>query len=1108
MNDIVKCLITGLAICALTCAVVFAQTASTAQITGTVTDQSGAVLPGAEVTATQTDTGISRNALSNETGTYVLPNLPVGPYRLEVSLPGFRSYVRTGIVLQVNSNPVINVTLQVGQVSETVEVQANAALVETRSTGVGTVIENQRILELPLNGRQATDLIFLAGAAVQTSQSPAWAMKTGVNISVAGGQGYGVAYALDGASHSNFYDATGMPLPFPDALQEFKVATSTQDAQQGVHSGAAVNGVTKSGTNEFHGDLFEFVRNGKFNARNFFATKRDSLKRNQFGGTIGGPIKKDKVFFFAGYQGTTIRQDPSDNTTFVPSAAMLAGDFTTFASSACQTSNIALRAPFVNNRVSPAQFSPAALRIAAQYPQTSDPCGKLIWGARAIENQGQYVGRIDYQMNAKQSVFGRYVGTSIATTAPYSLQKNVLTTNVYGQDDLATSITLGHTYLITSNTINSFRASMNRIAGNHPGASFFGPSDVGINAFSYIPHYMNIAITGGPTIGGGTSADLYIFVTMLQANDDVSIIRGAHQIAFGGHIAHSLVDGLANVRSVGNYTFNGQTTGLAWADFLTGNMSQLRQSAPNGLIESHWLTGFYAQDTWKATKRLTLNYGLRWEPFFPMQVKDGKIYNFSLDRFNQGVVSTVYKTAPPGFYYPGDPGFNGKASLEKHWWNLQPRFGLAWDLTGDGRTAIRAGAGIAYDFVNEQLHHNTTNVAPFSGDTILPGSISLDNPWQNFPGGNPFPYSPNPATAKFTAAGAYMPLRPDLKTTEVYNWNLGVQRQFTTNLFASASYVGNNAIHMLTAVELNPALFLGLSSCTLNTATGSVSYPVCSTTGNTNQRRLLNLQSPVAAQNISFLTQYDDGATQSYHGLLLNTTLRAGRNVNISGNYTWSHCIGDATGGNGVPNPGSNYVHMDNRRLDRGSCTGDRRHIFNLTPVVQTPTFANPVLRRLGTGWTISTIYRYQTGQPLTVVSGLDQALSGVTSQRANQVSADVYAPNRGTACVNVAPCLSWLNPAAFAQPALGTLGNLGVGTVMAPAFWQFDMALSRSFAVSERQRLEVRAEAFNILNGVRSMLTTAPNVNTVTLASSSTFGRILSAQDPRILQFALKYVF
>src|SRR5262245_1895763 len=394
-----------------------------------------------------------------------------------------------------------------------------------------------------------------------------------------------------------------------------------------------------------------------------------------------------------------------------------------------------------------------------------------------------------------------------------------------------------------------------------------------------------------------------------------------------------------------------------------------------------------------------------------MQVKDGKIYNFSLDRFYQGITSTVYKNAPPGFYYPGDPRVNGKASIEKQWANFEPRIGLASDPKGDGTLAIRGGAGIAYDFVNEQLHHNTTNVAPFSGDTIVPGPISLDSPWQNFPGGNPFPYSLDRSTARFTAGGAYAPVPPDIRSTEVYSWNLAVQRQFTPRWFASVNYVGNQAIHMWTLVELNPAIFLGTGPCMLNTATGLVSYPVCSTTGNTNQRRRLNLQNPIAAQNISYLTDFDDGATQNYHGLLLNTTVRAARNVNVNANYTWSHCIGDATVGANVANPGANYPHMDNRRLDRGNCTGDRRQLLNFTVVGQTPQFANSTMRRLATGWTLSGIYRYSTGQPLSIASGLDQALNGVSlgnppPQRANQVLPNVFATDRGSACANAAPCV------------------------------------------------------------------------------------------------------
>ena len=371
MKRTVLCLSTGLLVLALTGGMVFAQ--GTAQISGTVKDQSGAVLPGVEITATQTDTGIARTTVTNETGSYVLPNLPIGPYRVEAALPGFRTFVQTGIVLQVNSNPVINPTLEVGQVTEQVEVQANATQVETRSAGVGQVIETQRILELPLNGRNVTDLITLSGARrPDRPVSRGFGMRTGVMISVAGGIGNGVEYSLDGATahqsvrrHQHAASVSGCAAGIQSVDQQ------RSDASNGMHSGGAVNAVTKSGTNAFHGDLFEFVRNNVFNARDFFAVKNDGLKRNQFGGTIGGPIKKDKMFFFAGYQGTTIRQSPSRHH-HVRSDAGDAGrrlHDILLRRPATTAARLRLRAPFVNNRLNPAQFSPAAVKIAARLPK-------------------------------------------------------------------------------------------------------------------------------------------------------------------------------------------------------------------------------------------------------------------------------------------------------------------------------------------------------------------------------------------------------------------------------------------------------------------------------------------------------------------------------------------------------------------------------------------------------------------------------------------------------------------------------------------------------------------------------------------------------------------
>src|SRR5947208_665827 len=389
----------GIFVLVMACSDLWGQ--ATAQISGSARDQSGAVLPGVEIKATQTETGITRETITNETGSYALPNLPIGPYRLEAALPGFRTYAQTGIVLQVNSSPAINIVLEVGQVAEQVEVQANAALVETRNAGVGQVVENARILELPLNGRAMIELVALSGAATPAPIVNASGGRDPFskgNLSVAGGLNTGLNYTLDGAYHNNPYDNGYMSMPFPDALQEFKVETGATGVQTGVKSSGSVSLVTKSGTNDFHGDLFEFVRNGAFNARNAFAAKRDSIKRNQFGGTLGGPLVKNKLFFFGGYQRTTIRQAPSDAIATVPTAAMLAGDFTDFASAACNGGRaVPLRAPFANNRINPSQFDKAAMNFVSKLPGTTDPCGTVRHGVASVENDYMALGKVDYQ---------------------------------------------------------------------------------------------------------------------------------------------------------------------------------------------------------------------------------------------------------------------------------------------------------------------------------------------------------------------------------------------------------------------------------------------------------------------------------------------------------------------------------------------------------------------------------------------------------------------------------------------------------------------------------------------------------------------------------------
>jgi Carboxypeptidase regulatory-like domain len=1092
MKHVITAISIGILVSVLTCANVWAQ--ATAQITGSVRDQSGAVLPGADVTVTQTETGIARSTITNETGAYVLPNLAVGPYRLEAGLPGFRTFVQTGIVLQVNSNPQVNVTLEVGQVAETVEVQANATLVETRSTGVGQVIENERILELPLNGRQATDLVVLAGAAVQTGKAGSQSMQGGVTISVAGGLDSGVTYQLDGAMHNNPYDGTNLPLPFPDALQEFKVEASGSNASNGMHSGGAVNAVTRSGTNEFHGSAFEFVRNYLFNARNFFAINRDSLKRNQFGGTVGGPIVKNKLFFFGGYQGTKTRSDPGDTIRFVPTAAMLTGDFSTIASPACNGGRqINLSAPFANNRIDPAQFSKAAVNIANKLPKVQDPCGKITYGLLNRPDEFQLMGRTDYQRSANNSIFGRYMATTYDSPPPFNFSSNILTTTTGGFDNLAQSYALGDTYLLGPNTINSLRMTVNRTAIHRYNGDSFSPAEVGINTYSSLPHFIVMTVTGGFSLGGNTQSQATFRTTSYQIGDDVSLIRGSHQFAFGAAVAHWRVNQYAVNQDTGNFTFTGNATGLGLADFMLGRVATFTQGSQTAWATRQSYIGFYGQDTWKMTPRVTVNYGLRWEPFIPLRLTLGSVYAFDDERFHKGIKSAVYKNAPAGLYFHGDQGFPENSAINPQYGSLAPRIGLAWDPQGDGRTSVRLAYGIAYDFSVGSNLGNSASAPPYAFRTSVttPGG-GLDNPYRDFPGGNPFPYVVNQNNATFLPFADYLPTSSyDMKPPAVQSWNLSLQRQITSDVLASASYIGSHTTHMWITRSLNPAIYLPGGPCTIN----GVAYNPCSSTTNINQRRRLFLENAAEGQNFQVIDASTDGASSNYNGLLLSIQRRSAKGVTVGGNYTWSRCIGDNTGLGGNQTVNSGYLDPSNRRFDRGNCSQDRRQNFNMTAVAETPQFANTRMRMIASGWRVSGIYRNVTGAPLTISGGIDRALTGATAaqQRANQVLEDPYGDTSSLS--------KYFNAAAFAQPALGAFGNSGRNSVQGPGTWQLDAALSRVFRIKEAQRLEFRAEAFNVTN---SLIKMDPGVN----LNANTFGVINSSRDARIMQFALKYVF
>ena len=748
------------AICLLLTSAVASAQLSTAQLSGRVTDESSGVLPGVTVTMTQTGTGFTRSDVTDASGSYVLSNLPPGPYRLEVALAGFRSYVQTGIVLQVAASPAINVVLSVGSLNETVTVEGAAPLVDVQSSGISDVVRSEEILALPLNGRNAVELVVAAGAAVQVTTAPSRAVPGGLGISVAGGQSSGVAYLLDGAMHNNPQDNLNLPFPFPDALQEFSVATSGLNAQNGMHAGASVNAVTKSGTNRFTGNVFEFLRDRRFNAKNPFAQigpdgqrVDDGLRRNQFGGTLGGPLVRNKLFFFGAYQGTIVRQQPAANIAWVPTAAMLTGDFTAFASPACNGGRqINLGGGFQNNRIDPARFSRAAINLVKYLPSTTDPCGQVTYKMKNDSNEGMFVGRIDYQRTADDSIFGRYMATSYTKPIPMTESDTVLSLydaannrNESGLDDLAQSLAVGDTRVFGSHTVNSLRFGFNRVAVRRLAPATFDPYDLGSDVYSYQPDVMVVIVQGG--FQANNPGPSRFMTNASQLSDDLTLVRGSHELSVGGNLAYWRYSFQSHARSGGNWNFTGQLTGLGMADFLMGRVGRLEHGGPAILPMDQWYMGLYAQDTWRATPRVTINAGLRWEPYFGQNVNNGAVYNFSRENFRTNVKSQVYVNAPAGLTYPGDSGFpSGRRGLNTQWLNFSPRAGIGWDVGGDGRTAVRASYGLTYDFPNAEYQLINANSPPFGNRSILedpPGGF--DRPYAS-QGGDPHPILTNRQT--------------------------------------------------------------------------------------------------------------------------------------------------------------------------------------------------------------------------------------------------------------------------------------------------------------------------------------------------------------------------
>ena len=1091
-------------------------------IVGTVTDSTGSVIVSATVKATETGTGQSRTVTTDSQGYFVIPTLRPAQYNLSVGATGFRPFSQKDVTLLADQTLTVNVEMKAGGNNEVVEVIGQNVQVNVADGTASQVIDRSRISNLPLNGRNAAQLTLLVAGAVSipgasnpTSASGGGAIqgqtKTfpgAITVSTNGSRQNWLSYQLDGGNNVDEYTNVNQPFPFPDALQEFSVQSSNYSAQYGQSAGGVVNIVTRSGGNQFHGDAFEYVRNPVFNAKNFFSPV-DVFKRNQFGGTFGGPIIHDKTFFFLGYQGTRIR-NVSTFKAIVPTAAQLNGDFSALP--------IQLKYPngggnvpgnMINLTTHP--YDPASVALLKFLP-AGDASGNVTAARPLAQNFNEYMVRLDHTFSPKDQFTFRHYYAQF--NAPAVFQPADILTYIDQASILSQNFLVNETHIFNTNLLNEFHFSYSRESATRgPSANAISVRDLGSNV-PFQPAQkaiQSIAVTNFFSFGDNPSGK---FVrNNYSFNNNTSWIVGKHTIHFGGTIELSQVLIRNLFRQPGLFTFSGDNSGNAMADFLLGWTRQFQQGFGEFKDNRNTFPGVYIQDDYKISRRLTVNLGLRWEALLPWKEGQNRVEVFNPAAAALGTRSTVFPNAPPGLFFVGDPGVIAHTGTTGSYNNFAPRLGFAYDLTGDGKTSIRGGAGIFYGTRQEGIINNRfVDVTPFSPQLVLttasgpkPGSFS--DPLCSALGTqttfgcsqtvSPFPAPfPPPSTQTFEKAVLAVTWDPNRKlmAPTVYNANLAIEREMPWGILARAAYVGSHTSHIRETVELDPASNGTRKFASFPTVPGSVGY--------------------------GSITMADFDVNSSYNSLQLSAEKRASKNITILANYTYSKSIDTLPLGGAVADVGSDSTSLlpfgtpNRKQSDRGLSDFDHTHRFVMSYVWQLPGLSgqNVFVRTIRGGWQFNGVMTAQTGRPFTVIAGKDQSKTALTQSgtlggdRAIQVG-PAFGPG---ACANdklTGSCVDLLNTTSFTLPPIGGFGTTSKGQFRWPGQFTWDTGLVKNFQISERWAVQFRAEYFNILNHPNWSSDDA-SITPVVTKSSPQFGAIRTADDPRIGQLAIKIIF